>query len=199
MRAINRGFMNLFRFGGRDSPGQFWPYAAVVFVIGFVVMGFGVAMAMEPLFEQALLAAQQNPDSVHVTQSPTHYSVQIEPGAGFAPDFSNFFLALGAGAALLISLLAAAVTRRLHDRGLSGFIGLVPVVFLVTGLIGMQRLMGALDSPDFNERLFILIFLNNLIYMASLAGLVILLILPGQPRRNAHGDPAGPPGPPVVD
>lgn len=199
MRAISRGFTSLFRFGGRDSPGQFWPYAAVVFVMGFVVMGFGMATAMEPLFEQAILAAQQNPDSVHVTQSPTHYSVQIEPGAGFAPDFSNFFLTLGAGAALLIGLLAAAVTRRLHDRGLSGFIGLVPVVFLVTGLVGMQRLMAAFDSPDFDERLFFLIFLNNLIYMASLAGLVILLILPGQPRRNAYGDPADPRVPSLAD
>ncbi len=187
MQAIIRGFRKLFQFGGRDSPSQFWPYAGLVLIVSFALMGTGVALAMPPVFEEAARVAQENPESVRIESSPTSYSVQISPDSGFMPDFSAFFLTLGIGVAFVVTLLAAAVSRRLHDRGLTGFIGLIPLIFLTAGLFGMQRLMASFDSPDFDEGLFLLLFANNVLYLASLAGLIILLILPGQPKANRYG------------
>ncbi len=192
MQMIIRGFKSLLRFSGRDTRSQFWPYAAVVIVAGFVMIGFGMALAMQPIFEEALRVAQENPEAVTVQTSPTRYEVHIAPGAGFAPDFSRTVLMLGVSVALVAALLAAAVTRRLHDRGLPGFVGLAPLVFLTVGLFGMQRMMASLDSPEIDEGLFFLLFANNILYMAALAGLVILLALPGHPKPNRYGPAPAP-------
>ena len=35
---IVRGFRNIARFSGRDSRGEFWPYAAVVFALVFIML-----------------------------------------------------------------------------------------------------------------------------------------------------------------
>jgi len=192
MHAIVRGFRRLFQFSGRDTPSQFWPYAGVAFILSFALMSVGVALAMQPVFEQVVREAAANPESVTIETSPTSYSVQIRPESGFMPDFSGFFLSLWAGVALAVTLLGAAVSRRLHDRGLPGLIGLIPVVFLGAGMLGMQRMLAVFDPPEFDERLILLLFANNLAYLASLGGLIVLLILPGQPKANRYGPAAAP-------
>lgn len=45
--------------------------------------------------------------------------------------------------------------------------------------------MMATDTPDMG--LFLLLFLNNLLYMIALAGLVLVLALPGTRGPNRYG------------
>lgn len=187
---IIRGFANLARFSGRDRRGEFWPYAGVVFVVMFVAMGAAAFWAVSPMITEAAQFAAEHPDSATVQVSPGAYSVQIDAGAPDAPmpDFTRMFGAMGACLAILVVLLAAAVTRRLHDRGLGGYWGLAPVLFLAVAFVGFPMMisnMMATDTPDMG--LFLLLFLNNLLYMIALAGLILVLALPGTRGPNRYG------------
>ncbi len=68
--------------------------------------------------------------------------------------------------------------------------GLPPVVFLTIGLTAFPTVMTSFmreNAPDIG--LFMLLFLNNVLYMASLIGLVILLVLDGKKTVNRYGPP----------
>lgn len=189
------GFSNLTRFSGRDGRGRFWPYAALVLGLSFVTMMVAMPLAMAPMFAKMSAYAAAHPESSTVEAGPGHYSVTIDAGAPDVPeiDFTPFMAVVGGVALLAVALLSAAVSRRLHDRGIAGYWGLTPVVFLTTGLILMPRLMHDFTTsatPDMG--LFGLLLLNNMVYLASLAGLILILALPGNPRPNRYGEPPAP-------
>jgi uncharacterized membrane protein YhaH (DUF805 family) len=117
----------------------------------------------------------------------------------FVPDFGVLFWILGGIVAVTVVLLAAAVARRLHDRGRSAFWGLAPLPFLAFGLTVMPMMMSevviGVGEPDM--RLFFAIFLNNICYLAVLLTLIIQLSGAGQPeaktpRPDARRTDAGP-------
>jgi uncharacterized membrane protein YhaH (DUF805 family) len=82
---------------------------------------------------------------------------------------------------LSIVLYAAAVTRRLHDRGKSGSWGLMPLPFIIYSTIMMPR---AFASPDENMALFFSIFVSNMVYIVTLIVLIVLLASASDPARN---------------
>lgn len=189
---VTYGFRNLTRFSGRDRRGLFWPHAAVVFILSIVVSMVAMPFAMAPMMAGMMAYAAENAESSRVEYGPGHYSMQIEAGAPGMPmiDPTPMVAVSAISALLTVLLLAAAVTRRLHDRGVAGYWGLTPVVFLTAGLVLMPRLMinfAGSTAPDM--RLFGLLFLNNGLYMASLVGLIVLLALPGKPGPNRYGEP----------
>ncbi|MFN7111090.1 MAG: DUF805 domain-containing protein [Brevundimonas sp.] len=176
-------------FKGRDRRSQFWPYALTVVGLSFVGLWLGMIPTMTAVFEQASAAAATNPEAATVVSGPGHYSVEIHDPA-FMPDMGPFFLVLRIGVAAVVILLAAAVTRRLHDTGRAGYWGLLPVVFLTIGLTAFPTVMTSFMQADApNIGLFMLLFLNNVLYMASLIGLVILLVLDGKKTVNRYGPP----------
>ena len=189
MKTIVRGFTHVLRFAGRDGPGQFWPFAGVVLALVFLGWGGVMTLEMNRVFAELARFAAAHPDQATVVQTPTSYSVAIEPGADidFAPDIRLLFGGMAGLVGTTILLLAAAVTRRLHDRGLPGFFGLAPVPFLTFGLYGMARLMADFGTTEGIPPMFYAVFLNNMIYLAVLLGLVIVLSLPGQKRENRYG------------
>lgn len=66
---------------------------------------------------------------------------------------------------LAIALYAAAVVRRLHDRGRSGAWGLMPLPFLLYTSIPMARLFGSTTrggQPDMT--LFLTLAISNILY-----------------------------------
>lgn len=189
MQAIIRGFQSLFVFGGRDQRSQFWPYAAVVIALSFIVMAGAMTVAMQSVFAEAERLAAEHPQAVQIHESATSYSVQFAPGSGLMPDMTGFFLSLG----LTVALLAAAVTRRLHDRGLPGYAALIPLLFLCLGLVGMRQLMTSFASAEPDLALFGALMINNLLYLASLGGLIVILSLPGKLGENRYG-PSSLPG-----
>ena len=177
-------------FSGRESVGRFWPYAGIVILLLFVGMG----AVMLPVIADSLTRMQQfaaaHPDQATVTTGPGTYSVQIQGShPELLPDMGGFAARVGIVTVVAVLLLAAAVARRLHDRGRSGLWGLLPLPFLAFGLLGMNRLFASFGPgaiPDF--RLFGALFLNNLVYLGSLLLLVIQLASSGMQEPNRYGD-----------
>lgn len=194
MRAILDGFRRVADFSGRDRRGRFWPYALTVVVLVYVALALVLVPIMAGVFFEAANYAAANPDQATVVTGPGYYSVEIhEAGAVPMPDFGLFFAAVATGAALAVGLLAAAVTRRLHDTGRSGWWGLPPTVFLATGLMLFPRLMKYMTKYMMQEAeappldLAFLLFANNLLYIICLGGLIILLVLDGTKGPNRYG------------
>jgi len=187
--AILNSFRRLADFKGRDTRSRFWPYAIVVLALSFVGLGAGIIPASAAIFEQASAVAAANPEAATVVSGPGHYSVEIHDPA-FMPDMGAFFMVLRIGVIVAVVLLAAAVTRRLHDTGRAGYWGLPPLVFLSVALtafpVVMTRMMVE-DNPAIG--LFLMLFLNNILYLISLGGLVVLLLLDSQKAANRYGPP----------
>lgn len=190
MNAILNGFRRLADFKGRDKRAQFWPYALTVVALSFIGLWLGMIPAMTTIFEQASAVAATHPEAATVVSGPGHYSVEIHDEA-YMPDMGPFFLVLRIGVAAIVILLAAAVTRRLHDTGRAGYWGVPPVIFLTLGLTAFPIVMEKFMEEDgFGMSLFMLLFLNNMLYIASLIGLIILLSLDTKTVANRYGPPA---------
>ncbi len=156
-------------------------------VISFALM----AWAMSGFWAETQQFAVAHPEATTITTSPGSYSIEIDgnhPNAPM-PDFGLFFSVMGLTVVLMVGLLAAAVSRRLHDRNLTALLGLLPVVFMTFALIGFLILMNNLteeDQPNFG--MFIMLFLNNIFYMISLVALIVILAFPGTKGPNQFGD-----------
>lgn len=162
MMFLRRNLGGLTDFSGRDPRRIFWPYAGIVIVVLMLVMG----ASNMAFIGQAISAT----DSM--------------------PNLIGMVLAMAVEIAAAVGLLAAAVTRRLHDTGRAGYWGLAPLLFLTLGLVGFSILMRdiAKPTPGF-ELLFLAIFLNNLLYLAALVLLIVLLALPSKADANRYGEP----------
>lgn len=187
---VLRGFQSLTRFAGRDTRGQFWPYAGVVFALMFVLGGAVMAWSMNGFIADMQQFAVEHPETAKVQSSPGYYSIQVDGNHPEAPvpDLRLFCAALGGMVVSIMALLAAAVSRRLHDSGRSAMWGLMPVPFLLFAVTGfpiiMTRLMAA-EEPDLS--LFFLLFFNNMLYMIALVSLIVLLALSGTRGPNRFG------------
>lgn len=191
MKAIWRGFHRVAVFSGRDSRDQFWPYAGFVFLL---LMVAGAAVWL-PMFSQALTRMQAfaaaHPDQAEVVSTPTSYSIQIHgQHPGLFPDFVPAIRGLGAVMAVAVLLWAAAVTRRLHDRGKTALWGLLPLPFLTFSLVMFPTVFSRIAAGDMAVLgLFFTVFFSNMLYLASLARLGFLLIGPSAPEANRFGAP----------
>jgi uncharacterized membrane protein YhaH (DUF805 family) len=192
--SIRHGFTSLTRFSGRDPAGRFWPYVGAVIALFFAAAAATMGPIMSGTFARMQTFAAEHPDQATVTEGPGSYSIQIHGNhPELMPDMTPFFTVMQVGCALAVLLLAAAVTRRLHDRGRRGWWGLPPVVFLVGGLTLFPRLFGSVLHGDMTPgamKLFGLLFANNVLYLASLVLLIVLLAGASQPGENRFGPPA---------
>lgn len=186
MNAILDGFRRLADFSGRTSRGDFWSYAVVVVVLSFVGLALAMIPAMKSIFAEASAVAAANPEAATVVSGPGHYSVEIHDAA-FMPDMTLFFAVMRIGVAIVVVLLAAAVTRRLHDTGRRGFWGLMPVIFLGVALTLFPTVMSQMLDEQASLAPFFLLFANNIVYLLSLAGLVFLLAKDGDKAVNRYG------------
>lgn len=192
--SIRNGFGGLLRFSGRDPARRFWPYAGIVIGLLFLAAAATMAPIMNGTFARMQSFADEHPDQVTVTRGPGSYSMEIHGNhPELMPDMTPFFAVMQIGCALVVLLLAAAVTRRLHDRGRRGWWGLPPVIFLAGGMTLFPRLfqktLGGDMTPDV-MKLFGLVATNNLLYLASLVVLIILLAGASEPNENRFGPPA---------
>jgi uncharacterized membrane protein YhaH (DUF805 family) len=187
---IRYNLRSLIRFSGRDSRGQFWPYAVFVYLLISVLSMVAALPLLMGTFARAHEYAQTDPDKADINYGPGHYSIRIQDSsADLMPDFSSFLIVIAACCALTIGLLAASVVRRLHDTDRSGLWAVLPLPFLFMGLFASSQIFGNLEGLAGNPGMFVLLFLNNLVYLATLGVLVILLILRGTAGPNRFGQP----------
>lgn len=174
----------LFDFKGREDRASFWPYAAVAFII-IMVVGMVIFIPMMARSMQAMQQyAAQHPDQATVNTGPGQYSISVQ---GHHPEFFEAgsmaaYLVVSFGLAIL--LYAGAVVRRLHDRGKSGFWGLIPLPFIIYSSIMMPRVFASARAPDM--ALFFSIFFSNMLYIVTLIVLIVLLAGAGDPQPNRY-------------
>lgn len=157
--SITHNLTGLLRFSGTDSRAQFWPYAIAVFI--------GIMVVFMSIFAPRILGA------VHRF---------LRHGDATFPDVSDLRWWTVALMAIQVLLLAAAVTRRLRDRGKSivwALLPLVPLAILVP-IVGDPLSLAGLPAWA-----FIATFVLNLGYQASLIYLIVLLAGAGPQRAEA--------------
>lgn len=190
---VTRGLRRIADFKGRDTRAQFWPYALIVAFLGFV----GALVAMVPEAIRMVSAMQAvaiaHPESVTVVTSPTSYEMRVDAQImDFVPNTNLIFGLIGLVIATVVMLLGAAVCRRLHDRGLNGFWGLIPpslYAIALTGLFIVFPSWMTAGEPDIG--LFLLIWLTGMLSYAALFVLVVVLALRGTRGPTRFGpDPS---------
>jgi len=194
MKAIIAHLSQLASFNGRESRSAFWPYFGCAFAVAMVASWIAMVPLMSDMMAKASRLAMEDPSAVTTTVGPGSYSVRIEAGPPeVMPDLGPFFVVMDVMVLALVVLLAAAVCRRLHDSGLRGWFGLMPLPFLATGFAVFPKLMRQFaTSSDPDMALFGLMFANNIAYLAAVGGLVLLLVRVGTPGENRFGPPPEP-------
>lgn len=194
LAALKHNLTRLADFKGRDTRSQFWPWTGCVMASVMAVWFVAVGSVMTATMGRMQAYAEAHPEQATVTTVGRNTSIVIEGSPpGLVPDFSGLFGVMGGIVVAVVVLLAAAVARRLHDRGRSAFWGLAPLPFLAFGLIAMHRMMGqfTVGAGEPDGTLFTAIFLNNIVYLAVLLTLIIQLSGAGRAEPNRFGPPVG--------
>jgi uncharacterized membrane protein YhaH (DUF805 family) len=159
----------------------------------FAAMAAVMVPTMATTFSRMQQFAVEHPDQATVTSGPGTYSIQIHGNhPELLPDMTRFFAPLGIGVVVAVVLLAAAVTRRLHDRGRRGYWGLMPLPFLAFGLTVFPKMFATMSQGDVSPEtlgLFFTLFFNNMLYLASLGLLIFLLAARSDVGSNRFGPP----------
>jgi len=179
LASIRHNLANLYRFSGRDSRALFWPYAVAVILLGIAATFALMVPTMTESFTRMQRFAAEHPELSTVESGPGYYSVHIRGShPELMPDMSLLCAGIGVIAAVTILLLGAAVTRRLHDRRLRGWWGLLPVPFLAFATAMMPRFFASVRGGGPSDmQLFMAIFFNNALYLLALVVLVVLLVV----------------------
>jgi uncharacterized membrane protein YhaH (DUF805 family) len=159
---------NLANFKGRETRGVFWPWVGLL---------FGLAM-----FVNALVMTQLVMPVMFVADT-------VDQMVGAMETYTKFMGVLGV---VTVAMLAAAVTRRLHDAGKPAWLGLLPLPFLAFGLFWFTRIISVMFEEDVegdSMSAFMLGFANNFIYIVMLGCLVFMLAQASNPDENRHGPP----------
>lgn len=185
--TLKQHFARLFDWTGREDRASFWPYAAVAFAITMVA---GMVICV-PMMSRSLHAMQefaaQHPDQATVTSGPRQYSISIHGNQPVFMPAGSIALYLVVTFGLTVLLYATAVVRRLHDRGKSGFWGLMPLPFVMFSSVQLPRMFESVAGgaqPDMT--VFVSIFLSNLLYIITLICLIVLLAGQSDPMPNRY-------------
>ncbi len=178
---------------------MFWPWVGCVMATQMIVSMIVMVPIMTGILRRTNAFAVQHPDRVRIMSAPGQYHMQIDgpvPPDLFLRDMSWFVGGTGVAVVVAIVMLAAAVVRRLHDSGRAGWWGVLPLPFLLIGLVAMFRVFEMIRAvgelafaPPFPQ--FAMLFANNVLYLGLLALLVVQLCRPGDPDANRFGPPTG--------
>ena len=185
--AILYNFRNLARFSGRDTREQFWPYAIFLFIAQNIVSVITMMPVMYSMMTKTFSFAEQQTIHTGTRLSAADQKALTQMIQGVMSDMQSILMiTVPTSTGLFIVFIAAATARRLHDRGKSGYWGLMPIPFAGLGLALMPRMLSTwLQKPDFT--LFGLLFLNNIFYFAALIFLIVLLAQQSAVGPNRYG------------
>lgn len=186
--AVRHNLVSLLRFGGRDTPAQFWPYAGLVLACLFIVTAAVMLPPIASAMAQVHRFAIETPDQLGAAAYGPAGSDAMGGGRELIPNIQGIIQPMIFLSALAVFLLGAAVVRRLHDRNCSGWWAALPLAFLLIGLAMMPRLFRNFASaPEADFALFFALFANNLFYLLSLLLLIVLLAGAGTRGPNRFG------------
>jgi uncharacterized membrane protein YhaH (DUF805 family) len=168
--AIIQGFQSVAKFEGRDRRARFWPYVAVVVALHFVIQMLGAATIAVPLMAELQTSIETETEPPWDRLEAAWWSVLV------------FMAALGIS---YLVLMAAAVTRRLHDTGRTALWGLLPFPFFAYNTVMFWLSWTDLIWPD--EWLFLSVSLSSGLGVLATIVLIVLLALPGAPEPNRFG------------
>ena len=188
LALIGYHLARLARFSGRERIGRFWPWvAALMVLLALASAAVLVPMMLETMARMQRFAAE-HPELTTVEQGPGHYSIEIQGyHPELFPDLTNAVIGMAGLVAIFVLLVAAAVVRRLHDRGRRGIWALPPLLFLAMGMALFPSLMRSFAGPAPDLGLFGLLFANNVAYLATLALLIVQLAGRGSDGPNRYG------------
>lgn len=202
-RKLGAGLAGLLRFNGRTALHDFWPYGftmgAIVYAVGAMV-SYIASFDFTFRFNQLLIERQggwpypsaSEIDREWINQLPT----EMFDLARTLMLYSLIVFAVGA------ALLAAAIIRRLHDTGRTGFWILLPLPFgayatyAIYGLFSKLPVFFEIEPQQAAVFIFLsefaLAFISAMLWLAALIVLIILLCGRGTPGPNRFGPPPVP-------
>jgi uncharacterized membrane protein YhaH (DUF805 family) len=169
---VLHGFKNIANFSGRDPRIKFWPYFGCLYLMSQAIS----IIAFMPFFLETFKMMGQQSEPIDIAAFGAIMKLSALTSIAF------------------IALLAAAVTRRLHDRNLRGYWALIPVAFLILAFWKMGPFLEVVANPDIlqnelNPSDILAFTLLNLVYLISVIALMIILGLKGHATENRFGPP----------
>lgn len=188
MRPIVEGFRNLPNFEGRMPRRLFWPYAATVFGLGYCLYMIALFPAIDGMLGSVRTYAATHPGAVRETIGVARYSVQVNDPSVLSPMMTAILWAGAAFVCMLFLFLAAAVVRRLHDTGRTGWWGLLPIPFICISFAIMPYVMSAdFDGDPEALSLFFVGFISNILYLVAIITLIVFLAQRSEAGANRFG------------
>ena len=183
-------FRKLATFHGREDRASFWPYAALVLAIVMVAGTLAAVPTVVPMMRDVPQSNVQLADPDHVAESYGLNDLSapaLDNGSHWLPSAGSIAAYLAATLGMAVLLYAAAVVRRLHNRGKSGWWGALPLPFICYSSVQIPRMFGSLvqgGEPD--TGLFFSIVVSNLLYLLALGTLIVLLVGASDPEPNGY-------------
>jgi uncharacterized membrane protein YhaH (DUF805 family) len=135
--SIKYNFAHLLDFKGRDARQTFWYFVLFVYVLNTALTIMIAIPAYVEMMSRIFAMSASNPDPEAMQQiMPSMMGELADP----------MMEASVISAVVFIVLLSAAFTRRLHDSGLRGWWGLIPLAFYVFSILQMPKVFGALKE-----------------------------------------------------
>jgi uncharacterized membrane protein YhaH (DUF805 family) len=183
LASIRHNLAGLTRFSGRDTQGEFWPYAIVL-----VLLSMAVGMVIAVLVVADMLVRLQRYILAHPEGLPPPVPGERMPlPPELMPDLAALMGPTMVMNAVLVLLLAAAVARRLHDRDRTGLWGLMPLPFMIAGMVNQDAAVALAMGQREASRAEMLLFLAGPLFWLALIALIVLLAGEGTAGPNRFG------------
>jgi uncharacterized membrane protein YhaH (DUF805 family) len=197
-RKLGAGLADIFNFNGRMALHDFWPYAITV-----VLFLYGVSSVLAIWLQVEIAQRMGSGVWFEDTYDQEVIQRQAEQTLALMNELFRFFIPYAAiSLALHIIPLAAAIVRRLHDAGRTGWWVLMPLPFSVYGIYLMGNAFSRIPAIVNAEReapvifafvleIFVVIGVS-LLWLAALITLIILLCGRSSPKGDRYGPPPVP-------
>ena len=198
-RKLGAGLAGILNFNGRMALHDFWPYAiTVVLVLYGLGSAFGIWLQLE--FSNRLGMGGWF-DEAYGSELAEQ---RAEQALALMKDIFRFFMPYAAiSLALHIIPLSAAIVRRLHDTGRTGWWALIPLPFSAYGIYLMgnafsrfPELMATRPADPVIFAVVLEIFVAIGVSLLWIAAVIVLIILLCG-RSSPKGDRFGPPPVPI--
>jgi uncharacterized membrane protein YhaH (DUF805 family) len=185
-RSLGYNLARLFDFSGRETRRLFWPYTITVFVLTIIVDMLLFVPVMMQTMQRMAAYVQAHPEGI---PQPAPGQPPVLPPELF-PDIGSVLIPMVGVSVVAMFLYAAAVVRRLHDCGRTGWWAALPVPFMLAGIALAPRAMDAVMHPGEAPSLWSTLgSLNSLVSWGVWILLIVFLAAQGETGPNRFGEP----------